>query len=238
MSQPYRDDHEALETRLTALEQDLEGLRAKKQELEEAVGQEAELAKEAEAVRRRLSHMRARRALPLLESLRIASPCKADWTQMTGDEAVRFCGSCEKNVYDLSGMTRDQAEAFVRAREGAGACIRLHKRADGTVITSDCPVGVGNARKRRVAAVAVGAALVGGGAAMFAGSATVMGELEVSEPRMGQVVDTGPEHQVVMGLMPPRAEPPSDPTAKPQGSSGAAAPKPPTPPEVGWTPPF
>jgi hypothetical protein len=228
MSQPYRDDHEALETRLTSLEQELEALRAKKKELEEAVGHEADLAKEAEAVRRRLSHMRARRALPLLESLRIASPCKADWSQMTGDDAVRFCGSCDKNVYDLSGMTRDQAEAFVREREGAGACIRLHKRRDGTVITSDCPVGASNARKRRVGAVAVGAALMGGAAAMIAGSAIVMGEMEPMQPRMGQAQLIDPEEHAVMGEMaapPPTAHPPSDPTTQPQPST-AVPPKP------------
>lgn len=34
----------------------------------------------------------------LLESIRIAAPCKADWNAMTGDERVRFCGQCKLNV--------------------------------------------------------------------------------------------------------------------------------------------
>src|SRR6476646_493839 len=81
----------------------------------------------------------------LLENLRIATPCSADWSEMAGDDRVRFCGGCEKNVYNLSAMTRDEAEALVRDREGR-LCVRLYQRADGTVLTQDCPVGVRRTR--------------------------------------------------------------------------------------------
>ena len=60
---------------------------------------------------------------------------------MTGDERARFCGSCHKNVYDISQMTRAQAQQLIAEKEG-DLCLRLHRRPDGTVITSDCPVGI------------------------------------------------------------------------------------------------
>src|SRR3954464_854122 len=75
-----------------------------------------------------------------LEDIRIASPCPADWDAMYGDDRKRFCGDCKLNVYNLSGMTRDEAETLIMNAEGR-LCIRMYRRADGTVITSDCPVG-------------------------------------------------------------------------------------------------
>jgi hypothetical protein len=75
-----------------------------------------------------------------LENIRIASPCKADWEQMLGNERKRFCGECKLNVYNLSGMTSREAENLLIEMEGR-LCIRFYKRADGTILTKDCPVG-------------------------------------------------------------------------------------------------
>ena len=75
-----------------------------------------------------------------LEELQIAKPCRADWNRMTGDERARFCLSCHKNVYDISQMTREEAQKLIAQNEGH-VCVRLYRRPDGTVITSDCPVG-------------------------------------------------------------------------------------------------
>ena len=94
----------------------------------------------------------------LLENLRIATPCQADWDEMRGDDRVRFCGRCDKNVYNLSALTRGEAESLVREREG-NLCVRLYQRSDGTVLTADCPVGVRRQRlRRRVWAAVSGAA--------------------------------------------------------------------------------
>lgn len=93
-----------------------------------------------------------------LDDLRIAKPCHASWEEMVGDDRARFCGSCHKNVYDLRAMTREEAEALLR--EKGEACVRMARRADGTVITSDCPVGVSRAAQRkRVAGVFAGGLL-------------------------------------------------------------------------------
>ena len=90
-----------------------------------------------------------------LENVRIASPCSADWNQMFGDDRKRFCGECKLNVYNLSGTSREEAEALLVNAEGR-LCVRLYKRNDGTVITTDCPVGW-RAAKQRVKAVAAAA---------------------------------------------------------------------------------
>lgn len=73
-----------------------------------------------------------------LEEIKIARPCRADWDAMSGDQRARFCGMCHKNVYDISRMSRVEAENLIREKEGR-LCVRLYRRADGTVITSDCP---------------------------------------------------------------------------------------------------
>jgi hypothetical protein len=75
-----------------------------------------------------------------LDNVRIASPCSADWDTMYGDDRKRFCKECKLNVYNLSGMTRDEAERLVTNSEGR-LCIRFYQRPDGTLITQDCPVG-------------------------------------------------------------------------------------------------
>src|SRR5215469_13788158 len=77
----------------------------------------------------------------MLERVRIASPCTANWEQMIGDDCVRFCSQCNLNVYNLSAMTRRDAEDLIASREGR-LCARLYRRTDGTVLTRDCPVGL------------------------------------------------------------------------------------------------
>ncbi|MBC8135987.1 MAG: hypothetical protein H8F28_08895, partial [Fibrella sp.] len=41
----------------------------------------------------------------LLSRTRVATPCRAEWARMIGDDKSRYCGSCKKNVYNLSAMT-------------------------------------------------------------------------------------------------------------------------------------
>lgn len=84
----------------------------------------------------------------------IASPCKRDWAKMKGDDAVRFCGDCKMNVYNLSALSQQQVLQLVKEKEGK-VCVRLFQRADGTAITRDCPVGV--TRKRRTYAFSMAA---------------------------------------------------------------------------------
>ena len=87
-----------------------------------------------------------------LDYVRVAAPCSADWDAMIGDERARFCGQCRLNVYNLSGMTKREAEALIAGAEGR-LCVRFYRRADGTVLTENCPVGL-RALKRRLSRVA------------------------------------------------------------------------------------
>jgi prepilin-type processing-associated H-X9-DG protein len=96
----------------------------------------------------------------LLNGLRIASPCDASWEQMEGDDLVRFCRHCQLNVYNLSGMSRREAAAFLREAEGR-LCVRFYRRADGTLLTDNCPVGWRAARRRLLEGIGSAAGALG-----------------------------------------------------------------------------
>lgn len=170
MTTPYRDDTDSLEARHSALAEELSSVQARTRELDELKASEARLAKEVADVQRKLEGRRSRRALPLLESITIASPCAAKWDEMVGDDRARFCSHCQKDVFNLSAMPRDEAESFMRERT-SDVCVRLYKRADGTVLTSDCPVGVKRKRRRKAAVAAVGGGLLAAGAFLRMASA-------------------------------------------------------------------
>ncbi len=90
-----------------------------------------------------------------LNNIKIASPCSARWEEMFGNERKRFCGECKLNVYNLSGMTKYDAENLLLVSEGR-LCVRYFQRNDGTVLTADCPVGWAKVKQRlSVAATAV-----------------------------------------------------------------------------------
>lgn len=74
---------------------------------------------------------------------------------MRGDDRKRFCGECNMNVYNLSWMTKYDAENLLRLSEGR-LCVRYFHRHDGTVLTKDCPVGWA-AVKRRISLAAAAA---------------------------------------------------------------------------------
>jgi hypothetical protein len=75
---------------------------------------------------------------------------------MQGDERVRYCAVCSLNVYNFAEMTRDEVRELLARNEGR-VCVRLYRRADGTVLTRDCPTGLRELRRRasRAAAAAV-----------------------------------------------------------------------------------
>jgi len=94
-----------------------------------------------------------------LHTLKVASPCHADWDEMQGDAQVRFCGGCRKSVYNLSEMTHDEAQALVNRLEGR-LCVRFYARADGTLLTQDCPVGLRAVRRKLVKKLSYAAAVL------------------------------------------------------------------------------
>ncbi len=85
-----------------------------------------------------------------LDNIKIASPCPMAWSDMelTETERARFCGQCKKNVYDIASMSTSEAELFLQhvAMTSGSVCLQIYRRADGTVITDDCPVGLRRVR--------------------------------------------------------------------------------------------
>lgn len=100
------------------------------------------------------------RSLPILTNARIASPCNMSWRAMPGDDHARYCGACKKNVFNLVGMSDEDATALILEKDGS-LCVQLYQRADGTLLTSDCPVGLRAARRRFARALGVLAACLG-----------------------------------------------------------------------------
>lgn len=177
----YRSDRQALESRREDLARQVTLAREALQRSKELADREAALnaeLREVEALLRRGDDP------VVLEDLRIASPCPARWSDMVGDDRVRFCGQCQKNVYDISRLTRHEAEALVRDREGS-LCVRLARRADGTVLTKDCPVGLRRLRFRRA-----GLALAGLGLLAGATWATMSARMGAIERTQGELLHT------------------------------------------------
>lgn len=154
-----------------------------------------------------------------LNNVRVSSPCSANWDEMYGTDRKRLCGQCDMNVYNLSAMTRQEAESLIMNAEGR-LCARFYRRPDGTILTKDCPVGW-RAAKRRVrkfwsAAVSLVFTLLAGigiaslikGKAQSAETGSirvvrpfnepVMGNVAIEDPYvMGEVVP--PDHNSEMG---------------------------------------
>ena len=149
-----------------------------------------------------------------LDNLKIASPCSADLNAMRGDERKRFCGECKLNVYNLSGMTRYDAEHLLRLSEGR-LCVRYFQRADGTVLTRDCPVGWARVKQRvSILAATVFSLIV----SLFAGIfiMSLFKKPPRREPLMGAIAMPTPTPRPVV-LMGDIAVPSPLPERKPNG---------------------
>ena len=95
-------------------------------------------------MRRSLPVLNEKAAPDTLDLVEIPIPCEVSWDGMPGDEQVRHCGQCKQNVYNVAAFTRVEAMQLLRQR----ACLRIYRRPDNTVITSDCRARLRAARKR------------------------------------------------------------------------------------------
>jgi hypothetical protein len=78
---------------------------------------------------------------------------------MDGDDAVRFCDKCRKNVYNVAALAPEEAVALVERAEGR-VCLQLTRRTDGTIVTGDCWTQLRRARKRGLLALAAAAPMI------------------------------------------------------------------------------
>ena len=144
-----------------------------------------------------------------LDVLVVDDPCTLEWDTMLGSGAVRYCRLCRQNVYDLSDMSRAEAEEIAFAEEDV--CIRFYRRADGTVVTKDCaPTRVERARRAsRRALGAVGTVFaLGLGALALLPTAGAWGKGKLTgapTPSAGKVPTSPPPE----GESPPHVQEPS-----------------------------
>ncbi len=141
-----------------------------------------------------------------LDNIKIASPCSQDWNAMIGVGRKRYCGECKLNVYNLSQMTRREAESFLMNSEGR-LCVRFYRRQDGTILTQDCPVGWQAVKKRISRTAAAFVSLLFG---LLSGigflnyfnpdeNQSSMGEISISDSNARATVPNNSNLSVMMG---------------------------------------
>jgi hypothetical protein len=67
---------------------------------------------------------------------------------MEGDDKTRHCSRCNQRVHNLTAMTTAEAEELLSSH-GGRICVRYYRRADGRIMTKDCPKGVKRVRRQR-----------------------------------------------------------------------------------------
>lgn len=69
-----------------------------------------------------------------LDSIEIKTPCLASWEEMRGNNQIRFCEHCAKDVHNLSKFRRKDARKLV-AKSNGSICIQYVRRPDGKIET-------------------------------------------------------------------------------------------------------
>ena len=167
----YRSADVDLEARRERLAQRLAVVRAQRarDDDDDLVGTERLLLREIAALGlpRQKPRLRVLDRLGLDRVFTLETPCREDWNAMVGSAHVRRCSACDRDVFDLSDMTQAEIDTLLAAH-GAPPCVRMTRRADGTLVTKDaCPpqpsrVAAGVAFGVATAVVAAGAALAAG----------------------------------------------------------------------------
>jgi hypothetical protein len=160
-----------------------------------------------------------------LKDVQVATPCRADWNAMEGNEKKRFCLICRKHVHNFSAMT-DTEIMDLYTEKGSDICIRFYVRRDGTMIIGDCPVGVRRKKRNRLVGLMLGIAgmtLLGAGAVRASANRdyTLREVLESNPVTAGVLRILGLSRPMIQGAMmvAPRSAPVS------QGNNGMTAPE-------------
>jgi len=93
-----------------------------------------------------------------LTELSVAFDCPARWSAMSGDDRSRHCTHCNRNVYNISDMGREEAIDFLES-QGAKVCVRYYQRRDGTILTKPCGRMKRAKYRMRIAVASICAAL-------------------------------------------------------------------------------
>lgn len=88
---------------------------------------------------RRLGRIKLRTRPGGSDPIEIPVPCRVPWDSMVtvgSDDKARFCCECKKTVHNVEGLTKDELKALLTKEQNP--CVRIFRRPDGTVMTSDC----------------------------------------------------------------------------------------------------
>jgi hypothetical protein len=143
-----------------------------------------------------------------LSHVRVAAPCRADWERMRGNDRVRFCDQCSMNVYNLSNMAKKDAEALILNTEGR-LCVRYYSRADGSILTDNCPTGL-RALKSRLSGFS--RAAVASVLSFFAGVGVLAG-METAQNSLDAAPEASPD---LISPVPLTISEPEEETAAPE----------------------
>jgi hypothetical protein len=153
----------------------------------------------------------------IVNDLRIASPCEMPWSAMDGDDRTRHCGQCDRKVYNVARLSADEVVALLQASDRP-PCLQLWRRADGTVLTTDCPIGARRLRNRRRAPLAMTLtallAACGGlraqGHKLVPRTTGLTGDVVFSAPCPKTAGESAPKQRLhrTSGKVAPRAQPP------------------------------
>jgi hypothetical protein len=86
----------------------------------------------------------------ILDLVDIPQSCDKSWDEMIGDDILRFCSHCEKNIYNLSEMSARNAKKLLFQSNGR-VCVRLQRNSDKKIKA--------NRRKTKIAASVLSATL-------------------------------------------------------------------------------
>lgn len=87
-----------------------------------------------------------------------ASPCPVGWSQMSGDNKVRWCQSCKHFTYNRQKESLPTVLSWIWFREGLRPEV-LFVREDGAVMTVDCQAGARKNDAIRNGKIAAGVAI-------------------------------------------------------------------------------
>lgn len=75
----------------------------------------------------------------LLKRIHVAVPCPKVW-EPAGEAATRrHCDLCNQDVFDLSMLTRAEANALLASRRNAPTCVTYQQQVGGEILTADRP---------------------------------------------------------------------------------------------------
>lgn len=70
----------------------------------------------------------------VLDQISVPVPCPMSWSAMEGDDKVRFCGECNRHVWNFFEMTDEEILRVLRENP-ARVCAQIVKNAEGVLVT-------------------------------------------------------------------------------------------------------